>query len=306
MATPAVLIVAFNRPAATREVFLAVRAARPAKLFFACDGPRAHKAGEAALVAEVRALVSGVDWPCEVQVRFPEANLGCAVGVSSAIAWFLTEAGEGIILEDDCLPTPAFFRFCAAMLEKYRDDPRIGLVTGSKMVPAVDFGASFGFSRFFACWGWATWRRAWEGYQLHPAPVAPAEAWRRHLHRQTSLHLARFITKQLAGAAHTWDYQGTLHMLRQDMLTVVPNRNLVLNIGFDGQGTHFTGTSAPWWAPRRSFDVADAWTETPWVAPSAEYDRCFQAGDLRGGSRLFRTWLKWQRRARAFFRPEES
>ena len=80
---PPVLIVAFNRPESTRRVFAAVRAARPARLFLACDAPRPGKAGEAERVAEVRALVGAVDWPCDVRTRFPEANLGCGVGVSS-------------------------------------------------------------------------------------------------------------------------------------------------------------------------------------------------------------------------------
>ena len=77
MACPAVLIVAFNRPETTRRVFAAVREARPARLFFACDAPRPDRPGEAERVAEVRAILRGVDWPCEVRTKFPEANLGC-------------------------------------------------------------------------------------------------------------------------------------------------------------------------------------------------------------------------------------
>ena len=306
MGTLAVLVIAFNRPASARAILMAVREARPDRLFFACDGPRAHKPGEAALVAEVRTLVRLVDWPCEVRVRFPDSNLGCAVGVSSAISWFLEEAGEGVILEDDCLPTPAFFRFCTTMLERYRDDVRIGLISGSKMAPSVDLGSSYGFSRIFACWGWATWRRAWEGYQLRPSPVVLGEGWQRYLHRQTVRNLARAVAEQREGRAHTWDYQCMLHMLRKDMLTVVPNRNLVLNIGFDGSGAHFAGTSRPWWVPRKSFDVADVWTEVPSVQASAQFDRIFEAVAHGGCSKLHRSWLKWKRRLRAVLRPDEA
>ena len=285
---------------------MAVREARPDRLFFACDGPRAHKPGEAALVAGVRGLVCLVDWPCEVQVRFPDSNLGCAVGVSSAISWFLEEVGEGIILEDDCLPTPAFFRFCATMLERYRDDVRIGLVSGSKMAPSVDFGADYGFSRIFACWGWATWLRAWHGYQLHPSAVVPGETWQRNLHRKTVGNLSRAVADQKPDKAHTWDYQCMLHLLRKDMLTVVPNRNLVLNIGFDGSGTHFGVNMRPWWVPRKSFDVQSTWVEAPPVRVSAAFDREFQAVAHGGCSKLFRSWLKWKRRIRSFFRPQEA
>lgn len=306
MATPAVLIIAFNRPVPTRKVFAAVREARPSKLFIACDGARPNKPAEAALVAEVRSIVDLVDWPCEVHVRFTDSNLGCAVGVSSAISWFLEKAGEGVILEDDCLPTPAFFRFCAAMLERYREDTRIGVVSGSKMAPSVDLGADFGFSRIFACWGWATWLRAWSGYQLHPSAVMPGEPWERNLHRKTVRNLSRAVAEQKPGKADTWDYQCMLHMLRKDMLTVVPNNNLVLNIGFDGSGTHFAGNIRPWWVPRRSFDAKSIWVDAVPVRVSDAFDREFQAVAHGGCSKLFRSWLKWKRRIRTLLRPEEA
>jgi hypothetical protein len=303
---PPVLIIAFNRPDSTRRVFSAVRAAKPSKLFLACDAARPGKAGEAARVAEVRALVDAVDWPCEVRTKFPESNLGCGLGVSTAITWFLGEAGEGIILEDDCLPAPAFFRFCAVMLGRYRDDVRIGLVSGAKMAPSVDLGHPYGFSRIFACWGWATWRRAWEGCQLHPPPIAFGEGWQSNLHRRTVRKLTQAIAEQAAAPAHSWAYPCMLHMLRKDMLTVVPNHNLVLNIGFDGSGAHFAGNSRPWWVPRQSFDTGDTWGEAPPVRASAEFDRYFQATAHGGSSKLFRGWLKWKRRIRTFFRPDEA
>ena len=107
LATPAVLLIAFNRPAQTRQVFAAIRSARPARLYLACDGPRAGKAGEAEKVQQVRALAQEVDWPCEVSTRFLDQNVGCGHGPAGAIEWFLSAAGEGIILEDDCVPEPA-------------------------------------------------------------------------------------------------------------------------------------------------------------------------------------------------------
>jgi hypothetical protein len=305
-AVPPVLLIAFNRPEPTRLVFAAIRRAQPARLFIACDGPRENKPGEADKVGQVRAIASQVDWPCEVRTRFLDRNIGCGHGPAEAIAWFLQEAGEGVILEDDCVPEPAFFRFAAVMLERHRDDERIGLIAGTKMAPAVDLGCSHGFSRIPACWGWATWRRAWEGYQVHPSPVAPDEPWTQHLHRKTVRNLTKAVAEQEGAAAHAWDYQFMLHMLRNDMFTVVPNHNLVLNIGFDGSGTHFADSTRPWWVPRKSFDTGVSWGDVPAVLASAEFDRCFQAVAHGGSSKLFRSWLKWNRRLRAFFRPDEA
>jgi len=295
ISTPSVLLIAFNRPDSTSRVFEAIRRARPARLFIACDGPRLERPGEADKVAEVRAFASQVDWPCDVQRRFLDHNLGCGHCPATAIDWFLKEAGEGVILEDDCVPEPAFFRFAQVMLERHRKDPRVGIISGTKIALEVDFGASHGFSRVPACWGWATWQRAWDGYQLHPEPVSPDEAWTRTLHPKTVRNLARAVAEQQGSKVHAWDYQFMLHLLRKGMLTVVPNVNLVLNIGFDGSGTHFTGDKRPWWVPPRSFDIDDEWTESPDVLPSAEFDRNFQAVAHQGSSKFLRQWIKLKR-----------
>ena len=304
--TPPVLLIAFNRPAQTRQVFAAIRSARPSRLYVACDGPRAGKAGEREKVLEVRALVREVDWPCEVRTRFLEQNAGCGLGVSAAIDWFLGEAGEGIILEDDCVPEPAFFRFAAIMLERHRHEPRVGLISGSKMAPAFPLEASHAFSRIPACWGWATWRRAWEGYEVRPSEVSADEPWTKHLHRNMVRRLTAALARLRGPEVHTWDYQLMLHLLRRDMLTVVPNDNLVLNIGFDGSGTHFSGQRRPWWVPHAAFDVAENWADHPAIAAHAGYDRYFQAVAHGGCSKFRRMLIKYRRLLRRIFLPHEA
>jgi len=307
MSCPSVLIVAFNRPETTRRVFAAVRAAKPAKLFFACDAPRPDRPGEAERVAEVRAILRGVDWPCEVRTKFPEANLGCGPGVSSAISWFLGEAGEGIILEDDCLPTPAFFRFCATMLERHRDDPRIGLIAGSNMAPLVDLPASHGFSRVTSCWGWATWERTWDQFNFIPEPIRDEEPWVRTLHPNAVDFLRRKFDAIATGKVRTvWDYQFMVQALRSGQLTVVPGRNLILNIGFDGTGTHFGNGGRPWAAPAFAYDPADTWAESPSVVADEHYDRHYLASGHRGSSKLYRQLLKWRVRWSRCHRPADA
>ncbi|GBL30066.1 hypothetical protein EMGBS10_12160 [Opitutia bacterium] len=292
---PPVLIIAFNRPDSARRVFSAVRAAKPSKLFLACDAARPGKAGEAERVAEVRALVEAVDWPCEVRTKFPESNLGSGLGVSSAITWFLGEAGEGVILEDDCLPTPAFFRFAATMLERHRDDPRIGLIAGSNMAPLVDLPASHGFSRVTSCWGWATWKRTWDRFTFIPEPVRDDEPWTRRLHPNAVDFLRRKFQAIAAGKVRTvWDYQFMVQALRADQLTVVPGRNLILNIGFDGTGTHFGKGGRPWAAPAFAYDPADDWSDQPPVVADERYDRHYLTSGHRGSSKLMRQVLKWR------------
>jgi hypothetical protein len=127
----AVLFLVFNRPETTRQVFEAIRAARPPRLYVASDGARTDRPGEAETVAAVRSSVlDAIDWPCEVHTLLRESNLGCRDAVSGAISWFFDHEEEGIILEDDCLPSPSFFAFCETLLEEYRHDHSIAGITG--------------------------------------------------------------------------------------------------------------------------------------------------------------------------------
>src|SRR6185503_2722056 len=126
----AILFLVFNRPEPTARVFEAIRAAQPPRLYVAADGPRASRTGESDRCALTRRVASTVDWPCSVATLFRATNLGCKNAVSSAISWFFEHEEEGIILEDDCLPEPSFFAYCDELLAHYRDNPRVGLISG--------------------------------------------------------------------------------------------------------------------------------------------------------------------------------
>lgn len=247
----AVLFLVFNRPAPTARTFAAIRSARPARLYVAADGPRAERAGEADRCAEARRLATAIDWPCEVRTLFRERNLGCRRAVSEAISWFFREEPEGIIVEDDCLPRAEFFPFCSSLLEAYRDDQRIGAISGSPILTdafsAPDDGAGHVFSRHFSIWGWASWRRAWDGYD----PAVAFWPGIRDLHAATyGDPVYRRQTVALFDALHrgeidTWDYQFVLHNLRHGRVAAVSRHRLVDNIGFGADATHTTSADAP-------------------------------------------------------------
>jgi hypothetical protein len=292
METPPVLILAFNRPGPTLRVFMAVREARPARLFVACDGPRAHKPGEAALVAEVRDFIKLVDWPCVVETRFLDQNLGCGKAVSSAIEWFLGRAEEGIILEDDCLPSPAFFRFSAVMLERYRADERVALISGSNMAGLARIDGEYAFSKAVSCWGWATWKRTWDSYRLRVPEITADEKWVQTAHPRMVAKLSKEIQRASRGDCHTWDFQFFVQCLRSGQLTVVPKWNLVLNIGFDGDGAHHGAGGPPWSVPYESHDPVTNWERVEPVLPNRQYDSHYLACSHRGSSVLYRQWLK--------------
>ena len=164
--TPVVLLI-FNRPDTTERVFETIRQAKPPKLLVVADGPRADKPGEAEKCAAVRAILDRVDWDCQVIQNYADTNLGCRERVSSGLNWVFETVEEAIILEDDCLPHPTFFRFCEELLERYRHDDRIMTISGNNLQfgrPHTEDG--YYFSRYTHIWGWASWRRAWRFYDL--------------------------------------------------------------------------------------------------------------------------------------------
>jgi hypothetical protein len=237
-----ILMMGFNRPEKTQRVFEAVRAAAPRRLYVAADGPRAGVPSDLDRCERTRQVLNDVNWPCEVQRLYQPANLGCKRGVEAAIDWFLTHEERGIILEDDCLPTLDFFDFCAELLERYGDAEDVMMIGGHNPLGSWDRSKdSYVFSRTAPIWGWATWRRAWARYD--PPMTRWGEAEARALVR-SRMPLAEYrITSQrfdsvYEGRRDTWDFGWALAILINGGVSVLPTRNLITNIGFDGEATH--------------------------------------------------------------------
>ncbi|WP_026840427.1 hemolytic protein HlpA [Citrifermentans bremense] len=243
LATPVALLV-FNRPEATVRVFAAIRKERPSRLLVVADGPRPGRAGEAELCAEVRRIVSEVDWPCRVQHEFSEVNLGCRRRVATGIDWIFEQVEEAIILEDDCLPHPTFFRFCQELLDRYRDDPRVGMISGDNFqFGPTTTGDSYYFSRYFHIWGWATWRDRWQGsydVALGKWPEVKEEPWFSGLLEDAGeiREWRKNFDLVQSGRLDTWDYQWVFANWLKRRLCVLPSVNLVSNVGFDACATH--------------------------------------------------------------------
>jgi hypothetical protein len=242
--TPPVLLLAFNRPERTGRVLAEIGRAAPEKLFVALDGPRAGNQDDQKKCTEVRDVVeSGIHWKSHVEYLIRERNLGCRTAVAAAISWFFDNVEEGIILEDDCLPVQQFFPFCASLLNKYRDEPRVAQIGGFNCQFGRKRGsASYYFSRYFHCWGWASWRRAWNGFDVDMKDYAEFLAGR-GLERLFSRRSIRDFWKDnfddvAFRNGSTWDYQWVYQNFKRDRLAVVPNWNMILNMGFGGGATH--------------------------------------------------------------------
>lgn len=165
--TPVVFFI-FDRPDTTARVFAEIARGKPPKLLLVADGPRPDHPGEAEKCAAARAVVEQVDWPCEALTDYAETNLGCRRRVSSGLDWVFATVEEAIILEDNCLPHPTFFRFCEELLERYRDDERVMRISGGNHKFGRKIGTdSYYFTRYAHVWGWASWRRAWRYYDVN-------------------------------------------------------------------------------------------------------------------------------------------
>ena len=242
METP-VLFMIFNRPDTTKGIFEAIRKAKPPKLFVAADGPRPDKPGEWEKCQKVREIATAVDWDCEVKTLFRDTNLGCRVGVSRAIDWFFQRVEEGIILEDDCLPTQSFFGFCQELLERYRYDERVMMISGNNFQFGRQCGSySYYFTKYTHIWGWASWKRAWKFYDVNMNlwPEIKKNGLLRGLvnNSKEMNYWEQIFDRVHASKIDTWDYQWTFCCWVQNGLSVLPNVNLVSNIGLGIESTH--------------------------------------------------------------------
>lgn len=279
--TEPVLVMAFNRPDHLQVLLERLREVAPERVYVAVDGARPDRPGEAERVQACRDLVTTIDWDCDVQTLFQEDNLGCGLGVTTAITWFFEHEERGIILEDDIIPDPSFFPYCAELLDRYQYDTRVFAISGCNFVPPDAQShpeLAYRFSQIPHIWGWATWRRSWAQHRLDIA------GWRR------TMPLGRLWARtgrSVPGAVYwastfellarkevdTWDGQLVLATMESGQWTATSNVNLIENIGFGDTATHTVEDrnelqpvsrmvlpTTP--VPVELDDRADAWTRT--------------------------------------------
>lgn len=241
MNVPVALII-FNRADTTARVLAEIAKARPAKLLVVADGPRPDHPEDAEKCLATRAVIERVDWDCEVLTNYSEVNLGCGARPSSGLNWVFENVAEAIILEDDCLPHPTFFPFCAELLERYRDDERVMMISGDNF----QFGRkrthySYYFSRYTHTWGWATWRRAWRYFdrEIKLWPALRETPWLVDtLGDERAAEYWGDLFDRMQQMPSVWDYQWAFACWSQSGLTILPNTNLISNIGWGEEATH--------------------------------------------------------------------
>lgn len=243
VSTPVVLVV-FRRPETTRRVIESIAAYRPRKLYVIADGPRNESDRE--LRREVLQLFDDLPWPTSLHVEAAEENMGVRRRISSGLDFVFEREEQAIILEDDCLANPDFFRYCECLLSHYADDARVMHIGGNNFLRGkYQAPDSYYFSRHTHCWGWATWRRAWQRYDHN---LEHWDSFKRNRgmadvsnSQLEEDYFMRCVQSVADGATDSWAYIWGYSCLLYHGLGIVPAVNLVKNIGFDKNATHTKG-----------------------------------------------------------------
>lgn len=248
-----VLILIFNRPDKVRALITALEHVGPTHLYVSADGPREGVETDILKCKEARELFQNLPWECEVFENFSEKNLGCMNGPVAGIDWFFKNETEGIILEDDCVPSPSFFTYTSELLENYRENEKIMHINGTTFLSketTILPEESYYFSKIPVVWGWASWRRAWQKLDMEMnelEQVLPKLIAKKDFSEAKHARFWQNLFKHVDGKPELgiWDAQWAYSILNADGLVITPTTNLVENIGFGADATHTTKTFKP-------------------------------------------------------------
>lgn len=275
-----VLFVFFNRKDVAKNTFNHIKKVQPSKLYLASDGPRESIKQEQEVVEKIRKeILELIDWPCDVKTRFLTSNLGCSLGVSTAVSWMFESEDCGIVLEDDCVPTPGFFFYVKEMLNKYREDNRIGLIAGFNPIASrIKIEDSYCFSNYKSTWGWATWKRSWNNFDINMSwrnkPVENSILSNMGLYNKDVNYWVYRIRAIDSGYVSSWDWQWFMSLSAQNQLTIYPKYNLISNIGFGKDSTH-TVFNIRGGEITSSKDLEFPLQHPKYVIPNFEFEKAF-------------------------------
>ena len=250
MDTVPILFLTYSRLDTATAVFEAIRKYKPKELYFVSNAPRLNDEADKERVLRVRAILNLVDWDCRVIKLIRDEHLPVRESIATAIDWFFDQVESGVILEDDVVPDQAFFPFCQKLLDKYKDDSRVMMITGFN-----PFGSHIESNKYFysenpSIWGWATWRKRWHLYDLDMV-TWPNVSFFSYLNKKFPKKIQEYYKKSFndvwSRKSNTWDYQWTYAILSNYGLVIKPFANLISNIGILGQHSmardenHFIG-----------------------------------------------------------------
>lgn len=247
MDTPVAFFI-FNRPDLTNIVFSEIRRAQPERLFVIADGPRDSEPQDAHLCNSARDILKSIDWNCEVATNLSDTNMGLGLREASGIDWVFEQVDKAIFLEDDTKPNPRFFQFCEELLNYYENDESIMSISGTNTLRnAVNFKESYYYSRYPRPWGWASWKRAWDHYDVKISdwPEMQDQILSTFTRKTERKFWKTSFDRIYDGDLFTWDHQWRYALFKCQGLAITPSENLISNIGFGKNATHTRNTTSP-------------------------------------------------------------
>lgn len=239
-----ILLITFIKFDTALRVLNNIKNVKPTKLYLASDGGRNFE--EHVKIQEFRKqILKSIDWNCQIFTLFSEINLGCKQGPNNAINWFFQNEKSGIILEDDCIPSISFYRFCDELLEKYKNDKDIYLISGLSYCEQMtkDLNFDYSFAKLSHTNGWASWSRAWNNVAIEYKDFGLSfdDLSSNLFHsKEEKVYWKKIFKKwKKLGFDNAWDYQWLFHIWKNKGLGIYPHINMIKNIGLDhNSSTH--------------------------------------------------------------------
>lgn len=285
-----ILFLAYNRPSETKRSFQHIEKIRPTKLYVSLDGPKEGDSEDIVKCKQVEEIVKQIKWPCEVRYLKQEENLGCRAGVNTALNWFFTNEEMGVIIEDDILVSVNCFNFICTMLKTYENDSNIMLVTGCNNLNTYKSKHSFHFSRIGSVWGWGSWRKAWETHdpEMKNWPdIKKSKILFKKLPPEQARHRERTGDLVYSGQISSWSYPFTITRIINDGYSIVPSKNLIVNIGFNENATH-TKTSNSVFEKLSTHKIEIANIQHPnLIKPDKRFDKLLFSSHSSGSKNFF-------------------
>ena len=241
MVNTPVLFETFVRVDYARQVWEAIKDAQPKKLYFYSNKGRAEKEGEIERNNEIRSWVKEIDWDCELYTWFREECVDVYTSLKGAVDWVCEHEEAWITLEDDVVPTPAFFSFCDQMIDYYRYNDRVWYVSGDNFWNLNPSGYDYIFSSYHWMYGWATWRDRWLAIDWDNLRIDEMikQGVPYHFYKTKSQARARIRQlkkiKEFVERTKCWDYIFGIVCDQHNSVGVFPKQHLINNIGETGE-----------------------------------------------------------------------
>lgn len=244
-----IVLFTYNRPQHTMQTIESLKKnslSLDSELFIYSDGPRNTNESRSA-VAEVRKYLNGVEGFRKITILKSKTNLGLAKSVAKGVSEVVNKYGRVVVLEDDLITHPSFLNYMNNALERYQNDEKVMQISGHMFDVDIEAETDAIFLPFISSWGWATWRRAWNHFDLNssvPKILVKDNAIRYRFNLDGAYDYFRMLEAQMKGRIDSWAIIWYLNVFFESGIVLYPVKSFIQNIGFDGSGSH-CGNSFP-------------------------------------------------------------